>query len=36
MPFFLAFFCAFAARFWAFARLFSVESAALCAARRAR
>jgi hypothetical protein len=33
---FAAFFCAFAARFWAFAKFFSVASAALCAARRAR
>ncbi len=33
---FFARFCALAARFWAFAKLFSVESAALRAARRAR
>src|SRR3712207_6596748 len=33
---FADFFCAFAARFWAFARLFSVLSAARLAARRAR
>ena len=33
---FFARFCALAARFWAFSKLFSVESAALRAARRAR
>jgi hypothetical protein len=36
LTFLADFFWAFAARFWAFAKLFSVESAALCAARRAR